>query len=71
MNLEGEKTKVEFEVIEIMDDFYPYPSLLGIDWAFDNNAVLNLKKRQMSFETNTLRMVAPYTHTRVTSTMSS
>jgi len=28
-----------------MDKFDPYPPLLGIDWAFDNNAVLNLKKR--------------------------
>jgi len=31
---------------------------MGIDWAFDNNAVLNLKKRKMSFETNTLCVVA-------------
>jgi hypothetical protein len=41
-----------------MDESEPYPELLGIDWAFDNNAVLNLKKRQMSYETDTLRMVA-------------
>jgi hypothetical protein len=55
MNIEGVKMKAYFEVIEIMDDFDPYPSLLGIDWAFDNNVVLNLKKRHMSFETT------PYT----------
>jgi histidyl-tRNA synthetase len=54
----GVKTKDDFEVIEIMDESNPYPALLGIDWAFDNNAVLNLKKRQMSFETNTLHVVA-------------
>jgi hypothetical protein len=59
VNIEGVKTKVDFEVIEIMDDSDPYPALLGIDWAFDNNAVLNLKKRQMSFETDTLCMIAP------------
>jgi hypothetical protein len=59
VNIEGVKTKDDFEVIEIMDDSDPYPALLGIDWAFDNNAVLNLKKRQMSFETDTLRMVTP------------
>jgi galactose-1-phosphate uridylyltransferase len=53
------KVKVDFEVIEIMDDYYPYPSLLGIDWAFDNNVVLNLKKQQMSFETNTMRVITP------------
>jgi hypothetical protein len=44
VNIEGVKTKVYFEVIEIMDDSDPYPTLLGIDWAFDNNAVLNLKQ---------------------------
>jgi hypothetical protein len=59
VNIEGVKTKVDFEVIEIMDESDPYPALLGIDWAFDNNAVLNLKKRQMSFETDTLCVVAP------------
>jgi hypothetical protein len=46
VNIEGVKTKVDFEVIEIMDESDPYPTLLGIDWAFDNNVVLNLKKRQ-------------------------
>jgi hypothetical protein len=56
VNIEGVKTKADFEVIEIMDESDPYPTLLGIDWAFDNNVVLNLKKRQMSFETDTLCM---------------
>jgi len=42
--IEGVKTKVDFEVIETMDDFHPYAALLGIDWAFDNNVVLNLEK---------------------------
>jgi hypothetical protein len=51
--------KANFEVMEIMDDSDPHSTLLGIDWAFDNNVVLNLKKRQMSFETDTLHMVAP------------
>jgi hypothetical protein len=59
VNIEGVKTKVDFEVIEIMDESDPYPALLGIDWAFDNNVVLNLKKRQMSFETDTLCVVMP------------
>jgi hypothetical protein len=59
VNIEGVKTKADFEVIEIMDESDPYPALLGIDWAFDNNVVLNLKKRQMSFETDTLCMVVP------------
>ena len=59
VNIEGVKTKVDFEVIEIMDDSNPYPSFFGIDWEFDNNVVLNLKKRQMSFDTDTLHMITP------------
>jgi hypothetical protein len=43
-NIEGMKTKADFEVIDIMDDSNPYLALLGIDWAFDNNKILNLKK---------------------------
>jgi hypothetical protein len=44
VNIEGVKMKVDFEVIKIMDDYNPYPALLDIDWAFNNNIVLNLKK---------------------------
>jgi hypothetical protein len=66
------KTKEDFEVIEIMDESDPYPALLGIDWAFDNNLMLNLKKRRMLFETETMHMVMPlWTHMRVTTTMNS
>jgi hypothetical protein len=36
--------KADFEFIEIMDESDPYPALLEIDWAFENNVVLNLKK---------------------------
>jgi hypothetical protein len=31
VNIEGVKTKEYFEVVEIMDDSYPYPTLFGID----------------------------------------
>jgi hypothetical protein len=31
VNIEGVKTKEDFEVIEIMDESDPYPTLLGID----------------------------------------
>jgi len=31
VNIEGEKIKDEFEVIDIMDDYDPCPALLGID----------------------------------------
>jgi hypothetical protein len=44
VNIEGVKTKANFEVIEIMVDSDPYPTLLVIEWPFENNAVLNMKK---------------------------
>jgi hypothetical protein len=70
VNIEGVKTKVDFEVIEIMDESDPYPALLGIDWDFDNNVVLNLKKHQMSFETDTLHVWSCHLiHMKVTTTM--
>ena len=58
VDIDGVKSTVEFEVIEIIDDTKPYPTLLGIDYGFDNLVVLNLKKRQMSFESEDLRVVA-------------
>jgi hypothetical protein len=59
VNIDGVKTKADFEVIEIMDDSDRYIDLLGIDRAFDYNVVLNLKQQNMSFETNTLRLIVP------------
>lgn len=41
IDIDGVKTFADFEVIEIVDDSCPYPALLGIDWAFDNLAVLD------------------------------
>jgi len=32
---------------------------LGIEWALNNNAIINLKKRQMSFDDGTNRITAP------------
>jgi hypothetical protein len=48
----------DFELIEIVDDNFPYPVLLGIDWAFNNSTVPDLKKRQMTFERDGLRFIA-------------
>lgn len=31
IDIEGASTQTDFEVIEIMDDSNPYPTLLGID----------------------------------------
>jgi hypothetical protein len=58
VKIEVMKTKKNFEVIEIMDDSYPYPMLLLIDWEFDNNGNLNLNKWKISFEIDTLHFMA-------------
>jgi hypothetical protein len=39
-----------FKVIEIVDGTTPYPTLLGLDWAFDNQAIINLNTRKITFE---------------------
>jgi hypothetical protein len=50
VDIDGVRTLADFEVIEIVDDSFPYPVLLGIDWAFNNSTVVDLKKRRMIFE---------------------
>jgi hypothetical protein len=52
------RTKENFEVIEIVDDTTPYLTLLGLDWAFDNQAIINLKTRKMTFESGDYRVIA-------------
>ena len=49
----------DFEVIEIISDSRLYRVLLGIDWAIGNMAVIDLKKRQMTFEDNQIQVIAP------------
>lgn len=56
-DIEGASAMADFEVIEIVDDSNPYPTLLGINWAIDMNGVMNLKERTMSFERKSLRVV--------------
>ena len=41
--LDGVRTKVDFEVIYIVDGTTPYPTLIGLDLEFDNQAIINLK----------------------------
>ena len=59
VDLNGVRSLVDFEVIEIIDDSMPYLVLLGIDWAFDNQAIINLKKKTMSFEGNGIQVIGP------------
>ena len=57
VDIDGVSTLADFEVIEIIDDSNPYPALLGIEWALNNDAVINLKNRQMNFEGKCLRVI--------------
>ena len=52
VDLDGVRILADFEVIEIIDDSTLYPTLLGIDSAFENQAIINLKKKTISFEGN-------------------
>jgi hypothetical protein len=46
-------------VIKIMGDKDPYPALLGIYWAYENYAVIDLKKDTMTFEEDGIKVVQP------------
>ena len=50
VDIDGVRSLVDFEVIEIINNSNPILALLGIDWAFENLVVINLKKKQMTFE---------------------
>ena len=64
MDIEGASTSADFEVIEIVDDNNPYPTLLGINWATDMNRVINLKKQKIIFENKSLRVIIPLDPTK-------
>ena len=53
------KTIADFKVIEIVDEREPYLALLGIEWDFDNNDVIDPKKEMMTFEVDGDRVVQP------------
>ena len=50
VDVEGMKTYVNFDVIEFVDGGGSYPPLLGIGWANDSMAMINFKKRMMTFQ---------------------
>jgi hypothetical protein len=59
VDLDGVHTKEDFEVIEIVDGTPPYPLLLGLYWAFNNQAIINLKTKKMTFESGDYRVISP------------
>ena len=52
IDVEGLRTYADFEVINIVDDKNPYPTLLGIDWAINNQTIINFKKRIILLRTH-------------------
>jgi hypothetical protein len=59
IDLDGVRTMADFEVIVIVDGTIAYPTLLRLDWEFDNQAIINLKTRNMTFESFEYRFIAP------------
>jgi hypothetical protein len=59
VNIDGVNSVADFEVIKILDDSQPYPELMGLEWAFDNQAIINLNRREMIFEVRDLKVTAP------------
>ena len=59
VDLGGLRTFMEFEVIDIIDDTTPYLALLGIDWEIENQAIINFKRRILSFEDDEMWVVTP------------
>ena len=57
VEVEGLRTYVNFEVIDIVNDTNPYPTLLGIDWEINNQTIIKFKKRFLSFEDSEIRVV--------------
>jgi hypothetical protein len=59
IDVAGVKTVADFKVIEIMGDKDPYPTLIGIDWAYENYVVIDLNKYTMKFEADRIKVVQP------------
>jgi hypothetical protein len=45
--------------MEIVDDHQPHPMPMGLEWAFENKVVINMKKREMIFEVGELKVTRP------------
>ena len=59
VDIEGMKTRADFDVIEVVEDGGSYPMLLGIGWDNDSMAVINFKKCLMTFENQDVRVIDP------------
>ena len=60
VDIKGVCIVVDFQVIEIMDDKNPYPALLGLEFPFDTNEIINLNKRKIVFKKGDLGVIFPF-----------
>jgi len=59
VDLDGVKTILEFKFIEIMGEKDSYPTLLGIDLAYENYDFMDLKKETMNFPVDGVKVIQP------------
>jgi len=59
VNIDGVHSVENFEFIEIVDEIQPYPALMGLEWDSDNQAIIDLKRREMIFEVGDLKVTTP------------
>ena len=59
VEVQGMKTYVDFDVIEVVDGGGSYPMFPGIGWANDSMEVINFKKHVMTFENQDIRVITP------------
>lgn len=48
-----------FEVTKVMGEKDPYPSPLGIDWAYENFTVIDLEKEITTFQEDGMKVTQP------------
>jgi hypothetical protein len=64
VNIHGVHSIIDFEVIEIMENSHSYLAFLKLDWAFYNQTIIKLKKREIIFEVGDLKVTAPLDPTK-------
>jgi hypothetical protein len=57
LDLDGVCTMEEFKVIDIVDNTSSCPTLLGLDWDFDNHTIIKLNTRKMIFESREYKAI--------------
>jgi len=59
VSIDGMCILTEFEVIKIVYGSTPYLALIGLDWTFENQTIIDIKKKQIIFEVQQLKVIVP------------